>query len=379
MRRLLVVLVAFHLAMAPAPASAADPTWESWQSFPGVFDVDGPRSDGSLIVAGSGALYLVDPAGTVTPFSRGPGGYHDDPGAEAYLATSRGGHVATASCDFVPDETFVLRLHSPIGVTRLSAAGDASASFANVSGVSALNGIAFDTTGAFDHRLLVSGPSGGNTIIFAIDCAGATQVISRSAPVLEGGLAVAPSGFGLFGGSLIAPDELSGKIYAIAASGAVSLVAKPLVPTGGDVGVESVGFVPPGFIGRGGAVYYADRLTTNNPHPGTDTVLRLTSVELAAAGVQDGDLLAATEGGATLVGVHCATQCTLLPVVSTPTKAHGEGHLAFTLKPAQASPSAATPSRTSKTSLPLLVGALALLLAVVATIAVVVAIRRRRP
>lgn len=379
MRRLLAVLVAAHLAMAPAPASAADPTWESWQSFPGVFDVDGPRSDGSLIVAGSGALYLVDPAGTIAPFSRGPGGYHDDPGAEAYLARSPGDHVGAAACDFVRDETFVLRLHAPIGVTRLSAAGDASASFANVSGVSALSGIAFDTTGVFDHRLLVSGPSGGNTALFAIDCTGAVQVISRSAPVLEGGLAVAPSGFGSFGGALIAPDELSGKIYAIAPTGTVMFIAKPLVPTGADIGVESVGFVPPGFISRGGAVYYADRLTTNNPHPGTDTLLRLSSVELAAAGVQEGDLLAATEGGATLVGVHCATQCTVIPVVSTPTKAHGEGHLAFTLKPAPATPTAATPSRTSKTSLPLLVGALALLLALAATIAVVVAIRRRRP
>ena len=129
MRRLLAVLVAAHLAMAPVPSSADDPTWESWQPFPGVFDVDGPRSDGSLIVAGSAALYLVDRAGTITPFSRGPGGYHDDPGAEAYLATSPGGHVGAAGCDFVRDETFVLRLHAPVGVTRVTATGDPYAVF----------------------------------------------------------------------------------------------------------------------------------------------------------------------------------------------------------------------------------------------------------
>src|SRR3979490_2243847 len=51
MRRLLAVLVAAPLAIMPAPANAADPAWESWKSFPGVFDVDGPRSDGSLLVA----------------------------------------------------------------------------------------------------------------------------------------------------------------------------------------------------------------------------------------------------------------------------------------------------------------------------------------
>ena len=34
---------------------------------------------------------MVDPEGSVTPFARGPGGYHEDPGAEAYLAMSRAG------------------------------------------------------------------------------------------------------------------------------------------------------------------------------------------------------------------------------------------------------------------------------------------------
>ena len=273
----------------------------------------------------------MDPAGQVTPFARGPGGYHEDKGAEAYLANSPGGTVSAAGCSFARDETFVLRLHVPIGVNRVSASGDESGSFANLQGVTTLNGIAFDTSGAFDDRLPVTGPARGKTVIFAIDCNGAVTIITRSAPRLEGGLAVAPTSFGPLGGALIAADELSGKIYAITATGAVSVVAKPKLPIGGDVGVESVGFVPAGFTGRGGVAYYADRFTKGNAHPGTDHLLRLPSAQLTAAGVQDGDMLVATEGGATMVAVRCAPACATIPVVAKATKAHGEGHLAFTV------------------------------------------------
>jgi hypothetical protein len=163
---------------------------------------------------------------------------------------------------------------------------------------------------------------------------------------VEGGLAVAPPGFGAFGGALIAPDELSGYIYAIAADGSVSTVAKPALPTGGDIGVESLGFVPPGFM-RGGEVYYADRKTPGNPHPGTDNVLRLLSSDLAAAGVQDGDLLVATEGGATMVAVRCGAPCMVIPVVTAATTAHGEGHIVFTIDKTAPSP---RPSPTIKPS-----------------------------
>lgn len=388
MWRLLAVLVAAHLGLAPATAYGATVAWEPWKPVAGVFDLDGPRSDGSLIVAGSAALYLADPAGTVSPFARGPGGYHEDPGAEAYLAMSPGGHVGAAGCDFAPDDTYLLRLHVPIGVNRVSAAGDESGPFVNVTGVTTLNGIAFDTTGAFDHRLLVSGPSGGKTVISAVDCSGAVQAITRTAPVLEGGLAVAPNTFGSFGGALIAPDELGGNVYAIAASGAVSVLAKPALPTGSDVGVETVGFVPAGLMSRGGFVYYADRSTPGGAHPGTDNVLRLSSAQLAAAGVQDGDLLVATEGGATMVAVHCESSCTVIPVVTTATRSHGEGHFAFTMGPAPPSPvasSKATPAGGLSPQLAAFVGewgmpsiAFVLLVALVAAVGLQAAMRRRR-
>ena len=326
------------LALWPSAALAA-PAWEQWQSVGGVFDLGGPRSDGSLLVAGSAALYTLSRDGMLTPFAQGPGGYKDDPGAEAYLAVSPPQHVAGAGCNFMRDDVYILRLHTPIGITRVSAAGDASGPFDNVS-LASLNGIAFDTVGSFDHRLLATGPVNGKTEVVAIDCTGAVQVITMTAPVVEGGLAVAPSSFGAFGGDLVAPDELSGVIWAIAPDGSATQVVSSGLPKGGDIGVESVAFVPSKFTSRGGFVYYSDRATAGNPHPGTDHVLRLSSADLVAAGVQDGDMLAATEGGASMIDVRCAATCQVNPVVSTPTTAHGEGHIGFTLNP-QPSP---TPS-----------------------------------
>src|SRR5438128_251729 len=382
--RFMVTMAAACLALMPiVSTAAADPSWERWQSVSGVVDLGGPRSDGALVVAGSGALYQLDAAGNLAPFANGPNGYHQDAGLEAYLAVSPGSRVAAAGCGFVRDETFVLRLHKPVGIDRIDALGQNTTSFANVTSVTSLNGIAFDTTGAFDHKLLVSGPSGSKIAIAAIDCNGGVQVINASAPVLEGGLAVAPSSFGTFGGDLIAPDELSGRVYAIAPDGTVATVATPSLPTGGDIGVESLGFVPPGFM-RGGAAYYADRKTSGNPHPGTDSVLRASSSVLAGAGVQEGDLLVATEGGAAMVAVRCAASCIVIPVIATPTTAHGEGHIVFTINKAAPSPS---PSRSpspkatgsSRSQPPGVVIALVILIVLMLLVAAsLMASRRRR-
>ena len=375
------LLTVLTLVVLPAtPAQAAGAAWEQWRSIPGVFDVGGPRGDGSLIVAGSARLYLVDPAGTVTPFAAGTGGYADDPGAEAYFAVAPGPHPG-AGCNFLKDDVFVLRLHAPLGITRVDQLGHASP-FATVPGVQSLTGIAFDTTGDFGYRLLVSGGASGKTVIAAMDCAGGVQVITRSAPVMEGGLAVAPRSFGSFGGALIAPDELSGNIYAIAPNGSVSVVARSGLPIGGDIGVEGVGFVPNGLL-AGGEVYYADRATPGNPHPGTDSLLRLKASELVTAGVSEGDLLAATEGGATMIGVHCEASCTVVTVVGTATTAHGEGHIAFTIAPPAPSPSprpSAKPSASPvRQSGPGSVGIAATVLALVALMVGILLIRRRRP
>src|SRR4029077_6804838 len=82
MSRLIALSAAVYLALVPATALAAGTAWEPWRPIKGVLDIDGPRSDGSMIVAGSAALYLLGTDGTVTPFARGPGGYHEDPGQE---------------------------------------------------------------------------------------------------------------------------------------------------------------------------------------------------------------------------------------------------------------------------------------------------------
>ncbi len=132
----------------------------------------------------------------------------------------------------------------------------------------------------------------------------------------------------------------------------MTVVAQPPLPAGGDIGVEGIGFVPPGFTSDlGGAVYFADRKSAGSPHTGNDAILRMSSANLAAAQVQDGDMLVATEGGATMVAVRCAASCTVIPVVTTPTTAHGEGHLVFTVTPAASaapspSPRVASPQPT---------------------------------
>src|SRR5438105_5734638 len=102
MRRWTILLLAL-VAMLPISGAAAGPAWEQWQSVSGVFDL-GPRTDGSLLVAGSAARYNVNPAGDLEPFARGGGGYRDDPTADASLTMSSGQHVAAAGCDFARDD-----------------------------------------------------------------------------------------------------------------------------------------------------------------------------------------------------------------------------------------------------------------------------------
>src|ERR1700716_2919705 len=115
--------------------SASGASWERWQTIPGVFDLGGPRSDGSLVVAGSANLYLADPAGNMVPFGQGPGVYHEDPGGEAYLAVSPAAHVVGAGCNFARDDVFLLRLHAPLGIERVDAAGQNTGASAHIQGV----------------------------------------------------------------------------------------------------------------------------------------------------------------------------------------------------------------------------------------------------
>lgn len=328
--------------------------WEQWVHVPAIFDVVGPRTDGRLLAQTGGRLVLIDRTGAVAPFADGPGGYPpSDPNTESYLALSPGARVAGAACTFPADDAFVieLRLGQPRGILRIDSSSRAS-SFVTVPGDDLLNGIVFDNVGRFDNRLLVTavrdvqGQRRG--VVRAIDCKGAVEVLTESAPVFEGGIAVAPASFGSHGGELVVPDEESGKIYAVDPRGSVSLLVESGIPAGGDIGVESLGFVPPGF-GSGGFAYVADRATPNNPHPGTDSLLRLRAADLAAADVAEGDLLVASEGGAVTIAVRCAPACVAQKVAEGSPAAHVEGHVVFVVDgaaiPSTASTSAGLPTQ----------------------------------
>jgi len=324
------VLVAAFVALAAAcvaalPTAAEQPAWAPWQKMVGVVDV-GARADGSLVVMAGGHLFAVSQNGAASPFAAGPDGYvAGSPDAESYFVIVPALTVDASACSFSAGDLFLLDLTSPPGIVRVDPAGHATR-FASLTGVDTLGGIAIDTTGRFGHRLLVTGAHANQTTVFAIDCQGSSTTLTDSAPPLEGGIAVAPSTFGQFAGDLVAPDENTGQMWAIDPTGAAALIVVPNLPTGGDTGVESVGFVPPGFS-AGGFAYLADRGTPNNPFPGTDSLLRLAAADLVSAGVQDGDLLVSTEGGGTTVAIHCEATCTVAQVAQGTPGGHIEGHI----------------------------------------------------
>jgi hypothetical protein len=312
--------------VAATHAAADQAAWEQWQHLTGIVDV-GARGDGSLVVMANGRLYQVSRSGATLPFSNGPDGFSAlSPDAESYFVVVPAVSVDGAGCAWSADDLFVLDLNAAPAVDRIEPTSGRMTHFASLSNVDTLGGIAIDTTGKFGYRLLVTGSHQNQITLFAIDCRGSSTTLTDTAPPLEGGLAVAPPTFGQFAGDLIAPDENSGQVWAIDPSGAATLVLIPNLPTGGDTGVESVGFVPPGFS-SGGAAYLADRGTANNPFPGTDSLLRLSSAALVSAGVEDGDLLVSTEGGGTTVAIRCAATCSVSQVALGTPGGHIEGHV----------------------------------------------------
>jgi hypothetical protein len=137
---------------------------------------------------------------------------------------------------------YALRLLSGRVVVAVTADGRARR-FASLGAAVLIDGIAFDTTGDFRHRLLVTINAGSRTTVDAIDCAGGLHTVTDTAPRVEGGNAVGPATFGPFAGELIAPGETSGRVFAITPGGAARLVADSGLPHGNDVGVESEAFI----------------------------------------------------------------------------------------------------------------------------------------
>ncbi|MGE5133038.1 MAG: hypothetical protein ACM32E_09030 [Gemmatimonadota bacterium] len=310
-----------------APGSARPAHWARYRFVTGVVDLAGPAGGSSSVtVAAGGRMVRLSSSGAVSPFASGPGGYTTRLGGEPYLAVVPGAAVPGAGCSFRAGSVFALRTRVNPGVTEVSSAGRARP-FASLPNTFP-NGITYDNTGRFGHRLLVTSAVNGRATLFAFDCAGRRTVISRSLPQMEGGIAVAPRSFGAFGGDLVTSDELTGRIYAISPAGQVVLMARSGIPHGHDLGVETGAFIPPGF-GPGWSAYVADRRTPGSPHPGTETILRMPGAGLLRAGARPGDLLMVAEGGARSILVRCSASCTVREIGDGPAVAHVEGHVVF--------------------------------------------------
>jgi hypothetical protein len=301
--------------------------WQRFLHVPGVLDLTSPLPGASAIrVAAHGRLQTLS-GRRLRPFSPG---YSAPAGLEAYIAESSGQRVPAAGCSFPRDAVYALRLRHGDGVTVVDGDGRVRR-FAALPSSGLEDGITFDLGGRFGHRLLVTTyiKQLGASTVAAIDCRGHVSVVTRHAPRVEGGIAVAPSSFGRYGGDLIAPDELTGNIYAISPSGHASLVANSGLAHGQDIGVESEGFVP----ARYGDALVSDRGTPHNRHPGDNEILSLPRRSLRSAGVTTGDLLVVDEGGAGTIAVRCGSSCRVRHVANGPADAHIEGHVVFSRAP----------------------------------------------
>jgi len=308
------------LSSPPAPAA-----WTVFRHLPGVVDLAGPGTGGSFVVAAAGRLFTLGPDGAPRPFARGAYGYLTATGTEPYLTMTSAVRDQADRCSFGENYAFAIEPGAQPGVIMITPQGRARR-FTSLPRGSSPSGITFDGGGRFGHRLLVTAGFRGRTTVYGIGCDGRLTVIAAGAPHMEGGIAVAPAAFGRFGGDLVVPDENSGRVYAVDPAGRVVTLARSGQPAGGDVGVESAGFVPPGAT----AAYLADRFSAGNRHPGDDAILRLSAAGLARAGIRGGDLLVATEGGARTIDVRCAAACTVRYVAAGPAIAHPEGHIVFT-------------------------------------------------
>lgn len=320
-------ILAVSVAAVAGAGAPAVGQWRVLLKVPGIVDVAGPRADGRLVLSTKSGLLLLRPGGAAQPFATGPGGYTAG-GGEPYIALASGSKVwGVPGCSFAPDDVFALDAGSTPGVVRVQSSGQASR-FVEFPPGAFPSGIAFDRFGRFGYRLLVTATFDDETTLYAIDCLGHSSVISQGGPHVEGGIVVAPPSFGRFGGMLIAADENTGQISAFSRDGTVTPVVASGLPAGGDIGVESLGFVP-SVAGRGAAIYFSDLGSPGSPTEGDESLLVLRGEDLAHASLRGGDLVAATEAGGTTIAVRCGTSCAVRRVAEGLPATHGEGHLTF--------------------------------------------------
>jgi hypothetical protein len=193
------------------------------------------------------------------------------------------------------------------------------------------SGIVFDNPGgAFGGRLLVTerDRSTGTTGLLGFGCGG-TRWYASGLPRIEGGITIAPPGFGPWAGWVLGTNESHSQIYAISAGGSLDTVMVPGgAPIGGDRGIETLGAVPWGLDGAS-AAFISDRKTPGNIQPGNGLMLSLGWPVLQSQGVQAGDVLAVSEGGAYTFDVRCNPVCSSSLVAYGQPNAHVEGHIAF--------------------------------------------------
>ena len=278
----------------------------------------------------TGPLFLWSPGVALSPFARGPRGY-DTTSGETYIDLGFGRRLGYANCSFGRDTLYALDQSITPGIVKVTSEG-ISSRFVNLPVGSLPTAITFDRVGRFGHRLLVAARAGATTTVYGIDCRGRLRLFDQGTPV-EGGMRVAPRGFGRFGGRLIMPDELSGNVYATSAKGTTRLLINAATPAGPDIGVEGLGFVPPGFDPRRFTAYVSSAHIAGNLGLGTQAILSLGPSALRRAHLRPGDLLAASEKGGTTAVIRCAPQCSTRTVAKAPPAAHVEGHIVFAPTP----------------------------------------------
>jgi hypothetical protein len=326
LRPALALAAAVMLVPGASPARRdAQIQWRPHIRLPGAYDVIGPRTDGRLVVSTSRGLFLYRRGGQPTPFARKPGGYVPV-GGETYAALARHRRLAAAGCHFRRDDLYVLDPAVNPGVIKVDTRGRATR-LLSLPGTF-LAGITFDQVGRFGSRLLVTARVAGQLTLYAIDCRGRSAILLEHGPQVEGGIAVAPRGFGAFGGWLVAANEFSGNVYAFDERGGYTILASSGLPVGSDIGVEALGFVPKGF-GRKARAFMSDPRAPGSPTEGTNSVLSVSGAALVRAGVRAGDLLVATESGARTIRIRCRAQCSVTQIGQGPTETHGEGHIAI--------------------------------------------------
>lgn len=317
--------------LVPASSLGSKPRWQRAKAVDEAVDLAGPRSDGRFVVAttgsSGGSLFLWTPLGTLTSFARGNRGYSTLSG-EPYIDVATGRFLQHPQCSFGRDAVYALDQSATPGIVKVTRDGIASR-FATLPVGGVPTAITFDRVGRFGHRLLVAVRDAGLTTVYGIDCRGRLRIFAQGAPPIEGGIRVAPRGFGHFGGDLIMPDELSGNVYATGPRGKTRLVVNAGTSAGPDTGIESLGFVPRGFDRRRFNAFVSSAHGDSNFGPGTRTILTLGPSALHRAGVRPGDLLGASELSGTTVAIHCARGCSARTIANGPAAGHIEGHIVF--------------------------------------------------